>query len=77
MDLDLVGQALIVLGAALVCSGSVFMLRSRSPRPPLEEDSEAINNPVADAERSEEPPATEDPTPAHPPARRYQSQGQS
>lgn len=75
MDLDPVGRALIVLGAALVCSGLVFMLRSRSPRRPRGADSEAIN-PVADAERSEQP-ATEEPTPARRSPRRYQPQGQS
>ena len=38
MDLDVVGRALLVLGAALVCSGALFMLRSRAPGTQVEDD---------------------------------------
>jgi hypothetical protein len=31
MDLDFVGRSLMILGAALVCSGAFFMWLSRAP----------------------------------------------
>jgi hypothetical protein len=62
MDLDLIARVLIGVGAALVCIGSVFMLRSRAPRPPVEEESEAVT-PAAESEQAEQPHAAEAPRP--------------
>ena len=43
--LDLIGRALLVLGAALVCSGAFFMLRSRAPGTQVEDDEGVTNEP--------------------------------
>jgi hypothetical protein len=44
MDLDLIGQVLIGLGAALVCIGAFFTLRSRAPGPAVEMDGDEVSN---------------------------------
>ena len=44
MDLDLIGRVLIGLGAALVCIGAFFMLRSRAPGTQLEMAGDEVNN---------------------------------
>lgn len=44
MDLDLIGRALIGLGAALVCIGAFFILRPRAPVPAVERDGDEVNN---------------------------------
>lgn len=56
LDIDLLGRALLGLGAVLVCIGSVFMLRSRAPRPPVEIESEAVT-PATEPEQAEQPTA--------------------
>jgi hypothetical protein len=44
MDLDLIGRALIGLGAALACIGAFFMLRSRAPGTQPEMDGDEVNH---------------------------------
>jgi hypothetical protein len=60
LDLDLIGRSLIGLGAALVCIGAFFMLRSRAPRSAVEEESEPVLT-AAEVEQAEQPHAAEAP----------------
>jgi hypothetical protein len=62
VDLDLIGRVLLGLGAALVCIGSFFMLRSRTPRSPVENEREAVTE-AAEPEQAEQPHAAEAPRP--------------
>jgi hypothetical protein len=62
MDLDLIGRVLLGLGAAFVCVGSFFMLRSHAPRSPVENEGEAAT-PAAEPEQAEQPHAAEAPIP--------------
>ena len=60
MDLDLIGRVLIALGAALVCIGAFFMLRSRTPLSAVQEESEPVPT-AAEVEQAEQPHAAEAP----------------
>jgi hypothetical protein len=62
MELDLIGRVLIGLGAALVCIGSFFMLQTRVPRSPVENEREAAT-PAAEPEQAEQPHAAKAPRP--------------
>jgi hypothetical protein len=62
MDLDLVGRVLIGLGAALVCVGSFFMLRSGATRSPVKNEGEAVT-PAPEPQQAEQPHAAEAPRP--------------
>ena len=51
MDIDNIGLALIVGGAALVCCGLIFMVPARRKRPTALEDTEKIDRGLTQARR--------------------------